>query len=432
MPAARSPNDWLALIGRSAAGLFVHSGGQFRYFNDGLSRILAIAADDVLTGRVDPIAMIAPTNRRQLIDTIKPLIAARDGEAQLTLAACRADGQIVHLDLHFNVLDDDGSATVLGIVHDVTLRRRDEQTWQAKYRHFAEIFRHSPIAKTIVHLPTGRFVDLNDEAVKLLGIAREDAIGRDSRDFAIWEDPAARLAVYAQLNAGILPSPGDEVLLRTLNGSVRSVSIVWRLLQWDGERYAAAMLTDLTDRNRAKTFEQAALRDALTGLPNRLHLSALIEQALARAKRFGTVGALLFLDLDAFKNVNDTWGHAAGDELLQQVAERLKGRLRAVDVVARLGGDEFIVVIEAIPNDQACELVASDLIRQMQAPFELGEGRTVTIGMSIGISRFPQNGSDLTTLLRQADQALYRAKGLGRNRFVWHDDAGLSEVNPTS
>ena len=139
--------------------------------------------------------------------------------------------------------------------------------------------------------------------------------------------------------------------------------------------------------------------------------------AIERAKRHGRVGAVLFIDLDQFKPVNDTLGHKTGDELLQAVASRLDGRKLEIDMLARLGRDEFVMVLEEITNQEAAATVAEDVIRQLKKPFTLTGGAEVRIGSSIGIALYPLYGDASVQLIERADQALYVTKGAGRGRY---------------
>jgi diguanylate cyclase (GGDEF)-like protein len=172
-----------------------------------------------------------------------------------------------------------------------------------------------------------------------------------------------------------------------------------------------------SDIGALKQAEERALHlahhDVLTGLPNRLLFAAQLAQSLQRASRQGQQIALLFIDLDRFKSVNDTLGHAAGDELLRVVAQRLRAAVRAEDTVARLGGDEFTVVLEEVAGTAAAAATARKLHDALAAPMEL-QGRPVTVSATIGIALFPADGSDADTLMRAADVAMYRAKRRGR------------------
>jgi diguanylate cyclase (GGDEF)-like protein len=168
-------------------------------------------------------------------------------------------------------------------------------------------------------------------------------------------------------------------------------------------------------RAEAAALEQAH-HDTLTGLPNRRLLQDRLRVALARANRDGDVLAVLCLDLDGFKAVNDTYGHPAGDELLRRVGERLGGLMRAEDTAARIGGDEFVVVLSSISGALYSELVAGRIVQSLSAPYTI-QGHSVAISTSIGIAVSPTHGSDAAALLKAADEALYSAKKLGKARF---------------
>ena len=178
-----------------------------------------------------------------------------------------------------------------------------------------------------------------------------------------------------------------------------------------------------SDISRIKETEyklaHLAHHDPLTELPNRLLFHDRLEQAILRAQREGTQAAVLFLDLDRFKNVNDSMGHAMGDLLLQRVAERLKEAMRAEDTIARLGGDEFVLIVEALKGRMDAAAVARHILDLFDQPFCL-ENQEVFIDASIGISLYPGDGEDTQTLVRNADAAMYRAKAEGRNNYQFY------------
>lgn len=193
-----------------------------------------------------------------------------------------------------------------------------------------------------------------------------------------------------------------------------------RLLEEISRNIGHALDVAEMDREQEQAREQLsylARHDPLTGLNNRLMFSSHLAMALERATRQGTLLALLLLDLDRFKDVNDCFGHAAGDELLVQVAKRITGRLRGADSTSRLGGDEFTVVLEDLHEPQDAAWVANDLLALVREPFQLATAGEVSVGTSIGIAIYPEHGSTEQELLQQADAALYRAKADGRSRF---------------
>lgn len=169
-------------------------------------------------------------------------------------------------------------------------------------------------------------------------------------------------------------------------------------------------------------LEFRAYHDPLTQLPNRVLLQSRLKHALDIAKRKSKKLAVLMLDLDRFKDVNDSFGHLAGDDLLQQVASKLLSRLRGVDTICRLGGDEFTVLLEDIPHPESAARVASEIIMALGEPWTLNSGSDVRIGVSIGIALYPQHGRSAEALMQQADTALYKAKNEGRNRYKYFSE----------
>lgn len=169
---------------------------------------------------------------------------------------------------------------------------------------------------------------------------------------------------------------------------------------------------------------QLALCDGLTGLANRRWIEDELERALIASRRNRQKIAVMFIDLDRFKDINDTLGHEAGDSLLKRVAERLRPEVRESDAVARLGGDEFIVILIDISRPEDAANVARKLLRTLSAPMNLG-GSEIVISASIGISLSPEDGSDAKTLLRHADTALYRAKEAGKNDYCFYTALAL-------
>jgi diguanylate cyclase (GGDEF)-like protein len=175
-----------------------------------------------------------------------------------------------------------------------------------------------------------------------------------------------------------------------------------------------------------------ARHDALTGLPNRAVAEDRMEQALARAARRQQLFAVLCIDLDGFKVVNDNLGHHAGDELLQAVSTRLRSRVRHSDTVARIGGDEFLAIIEDCSGDSAAQAVAESLIAALQDPI-LIEGQTLAISGSVGIAMYPADGKNAAMLKRNADQAMYRAKSQGGSRICfWSSEPARTGKAKTS
>ena len=188
-----------------------------------------------------------------------------------------------------------------------------------------------------------------------------------------------------------------------------------------GRQVSQGLLIDVTDRKRLESkLINDALHDPLTGLANRVLLRDHLERALARQGRTEGTAALLFVDLDDFKRVNDSYGHAAGDQILVQVAQRLVGAVRAEDVVARQSGDEFAILLGQVGSGDEAILAAERLLRELRRPILLG-GRSVVVGGSIGITLAADQDATLEDLVTQADAAMYAAKAAGKDRYAVYE-----------
>jgi len=206
-----------------------------------------------------------------------------------------------------------------------------------------------------------------------------------------------------------LPKPIEPMFLQS---KVKVFLELWRKRQELAEALSENKI--LTEK-----LKHQAQFDALTGLPNRFLFQDRLERALLNTERTQTSGALLFLDLDRFKYVNDTFGHEAGDKLLVQVANRLQISVRKSDTVARLGGDEFTVILQNLQGDLDVEIIAKSIIEVMAETFDL-DGNEVKISASIGIALFPKDSANIKELLVNADAAMYHAKAAGRNAFLFY------------
>jgi diguanylate cyclase (GGDEF)-like protein/PAS domain S-box-containing protein len=261
-----------------------------------------------------------------------------------------------------------------------------------------------------------RYVAVNDAFCRLLGRRPEEILGREDSAL-IAPDMAARAAAMddAALGAG---RPVEYETSAAFQGRSHWLFVRKSALRRDdGSLVVVSVLTDLTDRKQAEArINHLATRDALTDLPNRVLLHDRLQQALASARRQGNTVAVVFVDLDRFKNINDSLGHEVGDRLLCEVAKRLSACLRETDTLARLGGDEFVAVVDGLKSAAEAGGVGDKILRALATPFTVGEHALVS-SASLGVSLFPADGEDSATLMRNADTAMYHAKASGRNRL---------------
>ena len=322
----------------------------------------------------------------------------------------------------------DGEACVLTLVRDIRDQRRAEQALRRADARFRNAFEDAPIGVALVDAQLG-IIDGNHWLADMLGVKR-DTLGGLGFTTVVPEDERAGLchALLQQLHAGDVPLHREQTLLGP-DGQLRQAILHAVLQQEDTDEapYLIVQLVDITDIKRSQEqMERLAFYDPLTGLANRRLFMDRLEQSLQHARRSGKPAALLFLDLDQFKAVNDTHGHDVGDELLKGIADRLRHAVRREDTVARLGGDEFNVLLHEVRDVDAAGQVAENLLAVLRAPLIVG-GNRLEVTSSIGIAMIPSDGGDATSLAQRADHAMYQAKQQGRNTYRFYADSLSSQ-----
>jgi diguanylate cyclase (GGDEF)-like protein/PAS domain S-box-containing protein len=271
---------------------------------------------------------------------------------------------------------------------------------------------------------TGRFLEVNPTGCEMFGRTREELLGSDLAALSSGAPAFTQAVALERIARARREGPQTfEWHCRTRGGRVFWAEICVRPSTFGGSAVALATLRDISDRKEAeRRIRRMARHDALTGLPNRRVFVDSVGGAIARASRDGAAFAVLFLDLDHFKDVNDTLGHPAGDELLREVAARLRGSVRDTDLVARFGGDEFAVLMPEVREEGGAAALAVKLIAALEPPFSI-QGNDIRIGTSIGIAVGAPSGTTVEAILSHADVALYRAKAEGRGAYRFFDDS---------
>ncbi|GGA84482.1 hypothetical protein GCM10011521_23600 [Arenimonas soli] len=333
-----------------------------------------------------------------------------------------ARGEWVWVRSRGKVVERDSAGSPLrmaGTARDITAIRRAER----ERRVALEVLRSMSEAVAVIDLDF-RFISVNPAFSRITGYSEEEVIGQNSRLL----DSSQHSAEFYRRVRDVLERTGHwagEMWQRRKDGE--------EFLGWIemsevrdalGLRsHFVAVVNDITDKKRAEQeLRYLANYDTLTGLPNRALLSERLGRAIVRARRQETRVAVLFLDLDRFKDINDSLGHAAGDRLLKAAATRLQATVGASDTVARLGGDEFTVVLEDVESFPAVERMAREILTAFTMPLEVDERHDVSITPSLGISLYPDHALVPTDLLKFADTAMYQAKAEGRNTYQIYNE----------
>ena len=293
---------------------------------------------------------------------------------------------------------------------------RDQALWMRA------VFEHSAlgIARLDGH---ARIVDANAAFEHFFDRTLRDLLGRSIREFAVAEDSEAIITLVAEALAGRSNSAAREARFVRQDGKLAWGALMLSRTAGGRDMGLIAVVQDISERKalEAELLHQA-FHDSLTGLANRALFRDRVDHALTHGAREAERIGVLFIDLDDFKTINDTQGHAAGDRVLQRVAARFLNATRGCDTVSRLGGDEFAVLLERVNQDEGPEVAAQRIVNALARPIETEAGRTVTVGASIGIA-VQTADEDRDELLRNADVALYEAKTRSRGRWVVYDPA---------
>lgn len=296
----------------------------------------------------------------------------------------------------------------------------------ARLRQMAAVFENSREGVVITDL-TPRILGINRAYTEITGYLEKEVLGRNP---SLLKSGRQEPMFYQAMWQSIRETGHwqGEIWNRRKNGEVYPQMLTISTVR-DGDgrpTHYVGVMTDISQLKQSEErLERLAHYDPLTDLPNRLLLLSRLEHVLERAERHCQQAAVLFVDLDNFKVINDSLGHPAGDALLSALARRLRGRLREEDTLGRLGGDEFLVILDYLERAEHAATVAEVLIRLLEQPFGLPSGQEVHIGASIGISLYPDDGRTVTELIKAADIAMYQAKEQGRNTYRFYT-AGLA------
>ncbi|MFJ4434009.1 PAS domain S-box protein [Pseudomonas sp. NPDC089395] len=390
--------------------------GQFIEINPAFTQTFGWSAEQVIGRTAEEIGLWAESIERarriervireQALSNVGVVVNHRDGSALTCVIASRL----------ISVDDQPCSVTTL---RDITQQQRAEAALKSSEEKFAKAFHSSPDAITITERHSGRYVEVNDGFCRLTGYSSAEVVGRSVFELGIWADDKQRSALLAELKErGRVHH--REMLGRNKRGDILTVEVSVEPISLNEVDCLLLTARDVSQlKNAQAQIRHLAYHDPLTNLPNRALLMDRLSQQIALLRRHNLRGALLFLDLDHFKHINDSLGHPVGDTVLKIITARLEASVRLEDTVARLGGDEFVVLLSGLEGSRETVEIKvrelADTLRELLAePMSL-DGQRLQVTPSIGVALIPDHGATPADLLKRADIALYRAKDSGRN-----------------
>ena len=413
----------MALDGGNLAEWHFEVDSDVLYAGDGWVRFLGHDRSPPITRGAQLNGLVHPEELPRMREALVRVLKGESPEYDIDLRIRTREGgwKWLHCRGRVTERDRDGRARRMsGIVADIDARKRAEAAAAERDQRFRDV---AAVSREYVWEADAawRFTYLSERAESVLGFARSELLGRPLWDFVpLGEERAMREWLAAHGGEG---RPFRELVHRMMT---KAGGVTWQSLsgvpladaegRWTGYRGTAA---DVTPRKQAEArIEQLTQRDPLTGLANRALLGERVAQAILRAAHARGELALLAIDLDRYRLVNESLGHAAGDALLRAVAERLQNALRREDTLARLGGDDFVLLWNGVRSAEEAAALASRIVAILGRPFTI-EGSTLHVEASVGIALYPRDGRDFGELLRNADAALYHAKSAGRGDFAF-------------
>ena len=405
-PAAMPMVD--ALLEAAPVPLFVKDAdGQYIAVNDAFARLTGISRADML--RRTTFALTGPDMAREHVGQDRAVME-REGSIQYEAPVRTAEGAMRMVNLTKAAFRDQSGNPmgIVGAIHELTETRPNEERLEA-------ILEQSPIGVSVSRRDDGRIIFVNTRFAELIGLPREKLIGSRARDYYL--DSHQRLRVLERLRGGGGVT-NMEVQFKRADGSPFWTLFTVNQAVIQGVAVNLAWIYDYTERrSMEEALRDMASRDPLTGIYNRRSFMELARSQLARAHRFHEPLSVFVLDVDHFKRINDTFGHATGDDALRMVAAGCQAILREYDLLGRLGGEEFVVVLPGATADES-RVVAERVRRHLaRMPIEAPDG-TFRLTASIGIAGLEGATDTLERAIHRADLALYRAKHLGRNRVA--------------
>ncbi len=411
-----SETRYRALVDHSPLGILAVQDGRFVFANPAGAALAGYTPGE-LQG-VLAAETIHPDSIAAILDRVRHLESG-GANPPMEMTIVKKNGELTVTESTSVPIKLQGKDAALILAQDITERKAAQARLSASERLFRAFFER-PLVGMATISPDSKWLEVNEQLCRMLCFTREELLQMTWEEMTYPIDEAKNRSQLKLILAGTIDDYTINIrCLRKDGGILYAQASVSCLRKPDGSvNYLVVLIVDVTAQHQAQEqLRLAAHHDPLTQLPNRRLLVDRLQQAVAKTHRHGGLLAISYLDLDGFKAINDQLGHAAGDQLLKEVAIRLKSCVRGGDTVARLGGDEFVILLSTVTNEEECKQIFDRVLKTIASPYRIADSEQTGISTSIGVTLFPGDDSDPEILLRHADQAMYAAKQGGRNRY---------------
>lgn len=397
--------------------LIIDRKGKINSFNKKILSLLGVDTDHMADVRLHDIS--APDMPEKVAE--KHIDNAFEGADQFfTWQLVKPeDSSVIDVEIYLSKISRKDEEVLLASIRDITDKKLIEDNLRSSEYRYRQLVEHSPDG-IVIHVK-GVVKYVNQAAAAILGGSEpEDILGREVMSFFDKNSSAAIEEKLRELYEDKKPIPLTEGEMVQIDGGKVYVDFAALPFDLDGKTAVQVVIRDITQKKKQDEYiRYLALHDKLTGLPNRELLADRVNKAIKRRKRDKHKNALIYFDLDGFKPVNDTLGHAAGDKALQEIAGRLERSVRGSDTAARMGGDEFVILLEDVKDIDEIKLVTKRVHDSVNELLEIN-GQTFHVGASMGIAVYPDDSANHAELITMADKAMYYVKETGKNRFEFY------------
>jgi len=409
---------YATLAEKSPIGIFIVQDKCFCWANQRFLDNTGYTADDIIGA--DSLFMVHPNDREHVMLCARAMMRGESASPYEYRVVTKKGSTLWYMGTVTSIEYKYRLAT-LGCQMDISLQKCAEDALKQSEERSRTIIDSITDAYYEVDL-RGNLLLFNEAFMELFGYRQEEMLGQNYKKYVNKKHADIALRTFSQVYKTGKPLNKMEGEIINKNGEVRQVELSVNLAR-DAQSKPQGfrgIMSDITARQKAtEAIRKQAFHDSLTNLANRILFNDRLNMAIKRAKRGQKMVAVMVLDLDNFKDINDRWGHATGDRLLKEAANRLADNVRDTDTVARQGGDEFSVALSSLNTFEEARQIAKKIVASFHQPFHL-DLLDACVTISVGIAMYPDHGDDLDSLINKADKAMYEAKNMGRNRYCFY------------